>query len=177
MTRLVQLLRQNFGKQQQRTKSLHLYISGIFYSGRKSHILYYKKNPLHDFTRMIWEENSVVTTKTSMICIQRMQKLWNKIYFYFYKNTMLKEVCGLWSVLSPEFFEVRLIHRNCFSRRTPSQNWWSASRIHQHTAQKKESASRIHQHTAPKWESVSRIHQLQPKNGGSPLETNSVDQA
>ena len=66
----------------------------MFYSGKKSHILYYKKNPLHDFTRMIWEENSVVTTKTSMICIQRMQKLWNKIYFYFYKNTMLKKFVG-----------------------------------------------------------------------------------
>ena len=114
MTRLVQLLRQNFGKQQQRTKSLHLYISGMFYSGRKSHILFYKKIPLHDFTGRIWAENSFVTTKTSMICIQRMQKLWNKIYFYFYKNTMLKEVCWLWFVPSPEFFEVRLIHRNCF---------------------------------------------------------------
>ena len=174
MTRLVQLLRQNFGKQQQRTKSLHLYISGIFYSGRKSHILYYKKNPLHDFTRMIWEENSVVTTKTSMICIQRMQKLWNKIYFYFYKNTMLKEVCGLWSVLSPEFFEVRLPLE--FINKQPKKKSLPLESINIQPP-RRGFASRIHQNTAPKWESVSRIHPLQPKNGGSPLGTNSMNPA
>jgi hypothetical protein len=46
----------------------------------------------------------------------------------------------------------------------PSQNRGSASRIHQHTAQKRRSASRIHQ---PKRGSASRFHQL---DGGPPLE-------
>ena len=58
----------------------------------------------------------------------------------------------------------RVIHRNCPQRRTSSQNGGSASRIHQHTAQKRGSASRIHQ---PKGGSASRFHQL---DGGPPLE-------
>ena len=69
----------------------------------------------------------------------------------------------------------RLIHRNCPQRRTPSQNGGSASRIHQHTAQKRGvrlqnpstkggSASRIHQ---PKGGSASRFHQPE---GGPPLD-------
>ena len=36
---------------------------------------------------------------------------------------------------------------------------------------------RIHQHTAPKRGSNSRIHQHQPKNGGPPLGTISMDLA
>ena len=97
----------------------------------------------------------------------------------------------------PPLCKYRQIHRNCPQRKPPSQNGGSASRIHQHTAQKRGvrlqnpstkggvrlqisstrwgSASRIHQHTAPKWESASRIHQHQPKNGSPPLGTISMD--
>ena len=77
-------------------------------------------------------------SKKQSICIQNLQSLHTTAY--------------------------RLIHRNSPKRRTPSQNGGSASRIHQHTAQKRGSASRIHQ---PKGGSASRFHQ---PDGGPPLD-------
>ena len=108
MTRLVQLLRQNFGKQQQRTKSLHLYISGMFYSGRKSHILFYKKSLLHDFYqkdlgREFFRDNENFDDLHSMHAETLKQNLLLLLQKYYVKGSLLVMECPITGILRSAF--------------------------------------------------------------------------